>query len=75
LAVAYGVDGDFADKPVGLGDLQAFQQQIAGSAQSTEKLLTAQQAEIKRLSDQVAVPSGKLDLLHARRSPARQSNH
>jgi uncharacterized coiled-coil protein SlyX len=52
-----------ADKPVGLRDLQAFQQQIAGSVQSTEKLLTAQQAEIKRLSDQVAVLSGKLDLL------------
>jgi hypothetical protein len=52
-----------ADKPVGLGDFQAFMQQIAGSAQSTEKLLTAQQAEIKRLSDQVAVLSGKLDLL------------
>jgi hypothetical protein len=51
------------DKPVGLADFQAFQQQIAGSAQSTEKLLTAQQAEIKRLSDQVAVLTGKLDLL------------
>jgi hypothetical protein len=52
-----------ADKPVRLGDLQAFQQQIAVSVQSTEKLLTAQHAEIKRLSDQVAVLSGKLDLL------------
>jgi hypothetical protein len=52
-----------ADKPVGLGDLQAIQQQIAGSMQSTEMLLTAQQAEIKRLSDQVSVLSAKLDLL------------
>jgi hypothetical protein len=52
-----------ADKPVGLRDLQAFQQQIAGSVQSTEKLLTAQQAEIKRLSDQLSALSGKLDLL------------
>ena len=52
-----------ADKPVGLADFQAFQQQVATAAQSTEKLLTAQQAEIKRLSDQVAVLSGKLDLL------------
>ena len=52
-----------ADKPVGLRDLQAFQQQIAGSVQSTEKLLTAQQAEIRRLSDQVSVLSAKLDLL------------
>jgi hypothetical protein len=52
-----------ADKPVGLADLQAFQQQFAGAMQSTEKLLTAQQAEIKRLSDQVSVLSAKLDLL------------
>lgn len=55
-----------ADKPVGLSDLKALQQQIAGSAQSTERLLAAQQAqqaEIKRLSDQVAALSGKLDLL------------
>jgi hypothetical protein len=52
-----------ADKPVGLRDFQESQQKIAGAMQSTEKLLTAQQAEIKRLSDQVAVLSGKLDLL------------
>ena len=52
-----------ADKPVGLSDLQTLQQQVAGSMQSTEKLLTAQQAEIKRLSDQLSALSGKLDLL------------
>lgn len=55
-----------AEKPIGLRDLQALQQQIAGSVQSTERLLTAQQAqqaEIKRLSDQVAALSGKLELL------------
>jgi hypothetical protein len=52
-----------ADKPVALSDLRALQQQIAGSVQSTERLLAAQQAEIKRLSDQVVVLSGKLDLL------------
>jgi uncharacterized coiled-coil protein SlyX len=51
------------DKPVGLNDFQAFQQQIIGSMQSTERLLTAQQAEIKRLSDQVSTLAGKLDLL------------
>jgi hypothetical protein len=50
------------DKPLGLGDLQAFQQQIAGSIQSTEKLLMAQQAEIKRLAEQLSALSGKLDL-------------
>jgi uncharacterized coiled-coil protein SlyX len=52
-----------ADKPVGLADLQALQQQVAGSMQATEKLLSAQQAEIKRLSDQLSLLSGKLDLL------------
>ena len=52
-----------ADRPVGLNDFQAFQQQIAGSMQSTQQLLTAQQAEIKRLSDQVSALAGKLDLL------------
>jgi len=46
-----------------LSDLQALQQQVAGSVQSTERLLAAQQAEIKRLSDQVVALSGKLDLL------------
>lgn len=44
-------------------DLEALQQQIAGSTQSTEKLLTAQQAEIKRLADQVAALTIRLDLL------------
>jgi uncharacterized coiled-coil protein SlyX len=51
------------DKPLGLADLQSLQQQVAGSMQSTEKLLAAQQAEIKRLSEQLSALSGKLDLL------------
>jgi hypothetical protein len=37
-----------ADKPVELPDLQALQRQVAGSMQSTEKLLTAQQADLGR---------------------------
>ena len=49
--------------PAGVAELQALQQQVAGAMQSTEKLLTAQQAEIKRLSDQLSVLSAKLDLL------------
>jgi len=52
-----------AAKPAALSDLQALKQQVTGSVQSTERLLAAQQAEIKRLSDQVVVLSGKLDLL------------
>lgn len=51
------------DKTVGLKDFQAFQQQIAGSMQSTAQLVAAQQAEIKRLSDQVAALTAKIDAL------------
>jgi uncharacterized coiled-coil protein SlyX len=54
---------DVADKPVGLKDFQAFQQQIAGTLQSNAQLVAAQQAEIKRLSDQVAALSAKIDTL------------
>lgn len=52
-----------AEKPSGQGDLEALRQQITGSVQSTQQLLATQQAEIKRLSDQVSALSGKLDLL------------
>ena len=45
------------------GDLDAIRQQITSLNQSNQQLLAAQQAEIKRLTDQVAVLSGKLDLL------------
>jgi uncharacterized coiled-coil protein SlyX len=56
------------DKTVGLRDFQAFQQQIAAAAQSTAALVAAQQAEIKRLSDQVAALGSKIDMLQ--RPPA-----
>jgi uncharacterized coiled-coil protein SlyX len=52
---------DTPDKTVGLKDFQAFQQQIAGTTQSTAQLVAAQQAEIKRLSDQVAALAAKID--------------
>jgi uncharacterized coiled-coil protein SlyX len=51
------------DKTVGLKDFQAFQQQIAATMQSTAQLVAAQQAEIKRLSDQVTALSAKIDTL------------
>ena len=51
------------DKTVGLKDFQAFQQQIAATTQSTAQLVAAQQAEIKRLSDQVAALAAKIDAL------------
>jgi hypothetical protein len=52
-----------ADKPVTLKDVQALQQQIAGPLQSNAQLLAAQQAEIKRLSDQVSALAAKVDAL------------
>jgi uncharacterized coiled-coil protein SlyX len=52
-----------ADKPVGLKDLQALQQQLAGPLQSNAQLLAAQQAELKRLSDQVSALTAKVDAL------------
>ncbi len=51
------------DKPVGSKEFLAFQQQIAASLQSTAQLVAAQQAEIKRLSDQVSVLGAKIDAL------------
>lgn len=51
------------DKPVGSKEFRAFQQQIAGSLQSTAQLVAAQQAEIKRLSDQVSALTAKIDTL------------
>jgi uncharacterized coiled-coil protein SlyX len=62
-----------ADKPAGLKDLQALQQQIAGSMQSTAQLLAAQQAELKRLADQVAVLTAKVDLLERPAASAQAS--
>jgi uncharacterized coiled-coil protein SlyX len=47
----------------GLSDLQAVQQQLAGQMQAATQLLASQQAEIKRLSDQVAALTGKIDAL------------
>jgi uncharacterized coiled-coil protein SlyX len=51
------------DTPVGSKEFRAFQQQIAGSLQSTAQLVAAQQAEIKRLSDQVSALTAKIDAL------------
>ncbi len=53
------------DKTVGLKELQAFQQQVAATMQSTAQLVAAQQAEIKRLSDQVSALTAKIDALQA----------
>jgi uncharacterized coiled-coil protein SlyX len=54
---------DAGDKVVVLRDLQAFQQPIVAQTQASTQLLAAQQAEIKRLSDQMAALNAKLDAL------------
>jgi hypothetical protein len=51
------------DKVVMLKDLQAFQQQITGQTQAAAQLLGSQQAEIKRLSEQMTALGTKLDTL------------
>jgi uncharacterized coiled-coil protein SlyX len=51
------------DTPAGSKEFRAFQQQIADSLQSTAQLVAAQQAEIKRLSDQVSALTAKIDAL------------
>ncbi len=61
VATPGAAPAEVPDKTVGLKDFQAFQQQIAGTLQSTAQLVAAQQAEIKRLSDQVAALSAKID--------------
>jgi hypothetical protein len=52
------------DKPAGQGDLAALRQMITESAQASQRLLATQEAEIKRLSDQVVALSSKLELMH-----------
>jgi hypothetical protein len=52
------------DKPAGQGDLATQRQMITESAQASQRLLAAQEAEIKRLSDQVMALSSKLELMH-----------
>lgn len=62
-----------ADRPVGLKDLQALQQQIAGPMQSTAQLLAAQQVEIKRLSEQLSALTAKVDSLERPAASAQAS--
>jgi uncharacterized coiled-coil protein SlyX len=54
---------DAGDKVVMLKDFQAFQQQITAQTQAATQLLGSQQAEIKRLSEQMTALATKLDTL------------
>jgi len=58
-------------KTVGLDEFRAFQQQIAGQMQSNAQVLAAQQAEVKRLSDQMAAVSTKMDAIQSSIASAR----
>jgi hypothetical protein len=57
--------GAAVGKPAWQGDLAALQQEMAQSAQASQQLLAAQEAEIRRLSDQVVALSSKLEQLPA----------
>jgi hypothetical protein len=46
------------------GDLAALRQELTQSAQASQQLQAAREAEIRRLSDQVVALSSKLELLH-----------
>lgn len=62
-----------SEPPVSAADFRAFQQQIAGSLQSTAQLVAAEQAEIKRLSDQVAALSAKIETLQQQPAATAQA--
>jgi len=52
-----------SDKVLAKSETEALRQQIAVLTQSTQQMMAGQQAEIKRLTDQVASLSGKIDQL------------
>jgi len=54
---------DAGDKVIVQKDLQGFQQQITAQTQAATQLLGSQQAEIKRLSEQMTDLATKLDTL------------
>jgi uncharacterized coiled-coil protein SlyX len=58
-------------KPIGLDEFHMFQQQSTAQMQSTAQALAAQQAEMKRLSDQMAAVSAKIDAIQSSIASAR----
>jgi len=52
------------DKQGWQGDLAALRQELTQTAQASQQLQSAREAEIRRLSDQVVALSSKLELLH-----------
>jgi uncharacterized coiled-coil protein SlyX len=58
-------------KTVGLAEFQAFQQQINSQMQANAQILAAQQADVKRLSDQMATISAKMETIQSSIASAR----
>jgi hypothetical protein len=52
-------------KTVGFDEFNAFKQQVAGQMQPNAQALAAQLVELKRLSDQTAAMSAKIDALES----------
>ena len=57
------------EDPTALRELQAIQQQTADTLLATRQALEAQQAEVKRLSEQVSGLTAKIDQLQPRAAP------
>jgi uncharacterized coiled-coil protein SlyX len=70
-ALSLGTPAVTRPTSVGLDEFKAFQQQIVGQMQSATQALAAQQAESKRLSDQMGAISAKIDALQSSISSAR----
>ena len=55
---------------VGTEEFKALQQQLTGQMQAAAQLVASQQTEIKRLSDQLAALTAKIDALQRPAAPA-----
>jgi uncharacterized coiled-coil protein SlyX len=71
LTVPAGAPAEAADTTAGLKEVQALQQQVAATTQSNSQALAAQQAEIKRLSDQLAALAARIEALQTAPAPAQ----
>jgi uncharacterized coiled-coil protein SlyX len=56
---------DMTENAVSEKDFDAFQQQTTASLQSTSEALTAQQAELRRLSDLISTLTSKIETLQS----------
>jgi hypothetical protein len=64
VPVSRTTDAASVDKPAGQGDLADLPQMITESTAASQRLLSAKDAEIKRLSDLVLALSSKLEMMN-----------